>query len=56
MNPEIFFSLILNLELCPLILMSPRKDLFVHFVLEFTQLGDKKDEQKKLVELEKQYK
>lgn len=56
MNPEIFLSPILKLELCPLILMSPKKDLFVLFVSGFTQLGDKKNEQKKLMELEKQYK
>ena len=43
-------------ELYPLILMSPKKDLFVLLVLGFTQLGDKINEQKKLMELENQYK
>lgn len=45
-NPEIFFSPILKGELHPLIPMGLEKDLFVLFVLGFTQLDDKENEQK----------
>lgn len=45
MNPETFFVPILKFELCLLVLMSPKNGLFVLFVLGFTQLDDKMNEQ-----------